>query len=133
MTDFRNDFPPTNSFDRNYRTFAHSHGVSFPDRYVITVTLDPRNFYEITFIRIINRHDCCRQRLLGFTLYVGSLNGGESDYGAIEEVKSDYGFSKVEIGDKVELRNSGSIHTAVNFAEIVIYGTPYLGRNQLIF
>ena len=82
---------------------------------------------------MINRHDCCRERLLGFTLHVGSLNGGETNYGVIWEVKSDYGFSKVEIGNKVELRYSGSIHTAVNLAEIIIYGTPYLGNNKLIF
>ena len=61
-------------------------------------------------------------------VFISSLNGGMTNSGAITEVKSDYGFSIVEIGNKVELRNSKSIDTAVNFAEILVYGTPYLGN-----
>ena len=128
MSDYLSYYPPSNSFDKNYKTFAHSYGGSYPDGYVIKVTLNPRQVYKIVFIRVVNRYDCCRERLLGFMVFISSLNGGMTNSGAITEVKSDYGFSIVEIGNKVELRNSKSIDTAVNFAEILVYGTPYLGN-----
>ena len=113
--------------DGNYLNYVYGSNPS--SGFIITVSL--RYTYDISLIRVINRHDCCQDSLKGFTVFIVGPNGDEIECGLIDEAKSDYGFWIEGTGNEVELRKEGNAGT-VHLAEVEVYGSA-AGQNYILY
>ena len=105
--------------DGNYNTFSHS-AYQIHNGFIVTLNLI--HVTRITRIKVVNRGDCCRDRIIGFSVYIKKYKiEGEVSCGRMDEVKHMYEFKCEGTGYKVELRKVEPINE-VNIAEVEIYG-----------
>ena len=116
-------------FDGDLNNLAHSETRDHIDGF--TITLNLKHVTRITQIRIYNRVDCCKERIVGFTVFIKEAET-EVNCGTLTEEKLRYDIVCEGIGYKVEMKAVGTVN-AVNLAEVQIYGgkettklfTPY--------
>lgn len=113
-------------FDGDYNTTAISQNYTLldnkPENFWIILVL--KHVTRIKMIRILNRVDCCRDRLIGFKVIIREEEVGSSKAitcGTIEEESLEYEFACEGVGYRVSLRNSNPIEW-VNLAEVEVYG-----------
>ena len=123
MTTVRPDYPATNLFDGNYGTFAQNEDRQ-PAPYGFNITLELGFNSTISRIVITNRLDCCLEKLLGFSVYIGREEGGKLKCGTIRKVKREYVFRCTGIGRRVSIRSEDRDIRIVSIAEVEIFGQP---------
>ena len=128
MTTEDPSYPVTNLYDGKYNTFAQNEGVDHPNGFIITIFLPFTT--RISMIRIINRDDCCKDRMVGFSVFIVNKDGSEILCGSTTEEEQYYEFFKKGVGDKIEIRKEGIVGT-VNLAEVEVYGVLRPGKYRL--
>ncbi|XP_063681874.1 uncharacterized protein LOC134816811 [Bolinopsis microptera] len=112
-------YPATNLFDGKYATIGHSVQRNHPNGFNISIEFP--SAYRISLIRVINRQNCCQERIIGFSVYIVNKIGSEVNCGSFTEAKSEYEFRREGVGDKVEIRKEVDVKM-VNLGEVEIYG-----------
>jgi hypothetical protein len=111
------------NLDRNFSigTFSHTKRERNP---WWQVKLDKK--YSITEVKVHNRLDCCRDRIVGFILTV--YNGGTEVYNSNVSAPNEsstskklYNFNIPDVeGDKVKIHIPGSDNKALNMQEVQV-------------
>ena len=113
-------YPPRNLVDGNLRNFAHS----FPESNGMWVRMNLSYNSRVTRVKVYNRHNCCRHRIVGASVFVKSGADYVHKCGEITTIKTSYEFScRLSEGDVVELSQEGRVDQW-NIAEIEVYGIP---------
>ena len=129
MTSFVTTDHPNYLFDGKYDTAAHSdwiddpHEVNFKwheNGFIFSLRLTYTA--AISVIRIVNRKDCCGDRIIGFKVYIINEKGGEVDCGTISENRRKYELRCRGVGNEVHVRKEGKVGV-VNLAEVEVFGS----------
>ena len=126
MTSFLTTDHPAYLFDGNYDSGAHSEMItdnqakSHQNGFIFSLKLTYT--VAISVIRIVNRKDCCQDRIIGFKVYIMNEKGGEVDCGTISESRRKYELRCRGVGNDVQIRKEGMVEV-VNLAEIEVFGS----------
>ena len=125
MTSFLTTADPAYLFDGNHYTGAHSEMIapkqakSHENGFIVSLKLSYT--VAISVIRIVNRIDCCDNRIIGFKVYIINENG-EVDCGRISEARRKYELRCRGVGNEVQIRKEGRVEV-VNLNEVEVFGS----------
>ena len=116
MKNYWQKYPPGYLVDGKYNNFAHTYTVN--DGIWIRVKLP--EVAMIQQIKIHNRGDCCKNRIVGMSVFIKMQEVVVTSCGNITEVQGIYTFDCSGRGDVVELSKDGDV-VKQNIAEIEIF------------
>jgi len=116
------DLVATKCFDGNYYGFGETAGLcSTQPETNPQITVDLGEVYHVLMIAVINREDCCQDRLVGSELRVGNSTD-PLDNSSCGVVVDDGGFYDCDLwGRYVTLRRATSVQDYFNVAEIGVW------------
>ena len=122
-------YPSSNLIDGKLDNF----GNSLADDNGMWVRVYLEEPHVVTKIIVYNRQDCCKDRLIGVSVFIKLGNKTVTDCGKFKDVKDFYEFDCKGEGSVIELNKVGEVGEW-NIAEIVIYGGEYnvVDRTSLI-
>ena len=113
--------PPSNLHDGNLNDIAHSNEEV--DGMWVRLYLEERA--QVTKIIVYNRKACCRDRLVGASVFIKSGDEYVTNCGGINSVQMSYEFHCSGEGDVVEISQTGEVDKW-NIAEIKVFGNPII-------
>ncbi len=108
-------FPVGNLVDNNETTFTHTNAG---EKEWIKITL--KNEVPITKIEIVNRKDCCQDRIVGATLTITDSSGAQTYTTTIQEILPKYTITPSAKGKVIQLQRPDG-GKPLNIAEFKIY------------
>ena len=112
-------YPPANLFDGNIYNFAHS----YPDEDGMWMRVHLENRSKVSKIIVNNRQECCRDRIVGASIFIKLGDKYIKECGKIYTEELLYTFDCMGEGDVVELSQKGTVDQW-NIAEIQVFGKP---------
>ena len=112
-------YPPANLFDGNIYNFAHS----YPDENGMWMRVHLEKQSKVSKIVVNNRQECCRDRIVGASIFIKSGDKYVKECGKIYSEELLYTFDCMGEGDVVELSQNGTVDQW-NIAEIQVFGKP---------
>ena len=119
MKNFEPLYPAGHLIDNNINNFAHT--LLTTTGIWIRVKLEKPA--AIKQIKIYNRYDCCKDRIVGLSVYIKLDENIMTSCGSIENTMDMYTFDCDGKGNVVELSAEGQIEPH-NIAEIQVLGIP---------
>ena len=119
MKTFYPSYPAGHLIDNNINNFAHT--LSSTTGIWIRVKLEKPA--AIKQIKIYNRYECCKDRMVGLSVYIKLDENITTSCGSIENTMDMYTFDCSGKGNVVELSAEGQIGPK-NIAEIQVLGIP---------
>ena len=122
-------YPPQRLIDGKLGSF----GASNKEENGMWVRVYLEEPHIVIKIIVYNRQDCCKDRLIGVSVFIKLGNKTVTDCGKFKDVKDFYEFDCKGEGSLIELNKEGEVGEW-NLAEIVIYGGEYnvVDRTSLI-
>ena len=111
--------PPSNLMDGNLNNFAHT--LEAEDGMWMRVYLETQS--SVTKVIVYNRDDCCKDRIVGASVFIKKEDEYVKDCGKINSAESSYTFNCEGDGNVIEISQEGKVGKW-NIAEIEVYGTP---------
>ena len=127
MKNLYSPYTASNLIDGKTGTFAHTYNVT--DGIWIRVNLAAIS--QVYKIEIWNRNDCCKDRIIGMSVYIKNDEDDVKYCGNILEKSNEYILVCLASGNVVELRKEGDA-SAQNIAEIKVWGFILPGSNKFI-
>ncbi|KAL5257567.1 hypothetical protein ACHWQZ_G012483 [Mnemiopsis leidyi] len=118
MKRYWNSYPPSNLVDGNLRNFVRS----YPESNGMWVRMNLNSNFRITRVKVYTRYNCCKDTIIGASVYVKSGEEYVHNCGQITRAEDVYQFDcRRSQGDGVELSQQGRVDNW-NIAEIEVYG-----------
>ena len=118
-------YPPSNLMDGNLNNFAHTTTVE--DGMWMRVFLETAFIWRqssVTKVIVYNRrHDCCKDRIVGASVFIKAGEKYVKDCGKINSAQNSYIFNCEGDGNVIEISQEGTVRDW-NIAEIQVYGIP---------
>ena len=105
--------------DGNLNNFAHTLGAG--DGMWMRVNLETQS--SVTRVIVYNRNDCCKDRIVGASVFIKTGDEYVKDCGKINSAENSYTFNCEGDGNVIEISQEGTVGEW-NIAEIEVYGTP---------
>ena len=115
------NYPSEYLFDGDYNTFAHDQYEPNLMNNGFKIKLELPYKAKVSQIKIFNRLDCCKNRLVGFEVYIIRDDGGGVYCGSITQTKDVYEFRCAGVGREIQIRTDNEV-LDVNVAEVEIFG-----------
>ena len=113
------NYPPSNLMDGNLINFAHT--LEAEDDMWMRVYLETQS--SVTEVIVYNRNDCCKDRIVGASVFIKKGEKYVKDCGKINSAENSYTFNCEGDGNVIEISQEGTVGEW-NIAEIEVYGTP---------
>ena len=110
------EYPSSNLIDGKLGSFGASNKEE--DGMWVRVYLEEN--LTVTKIIVHNRKDCCKDRIVGASVFIKSGDETVTDCGVFEDVRDFYTFDCIGEGNVVELSQEGNVGQW-NIAEIMVY------------
>ena len=112
------NYPPSNLIDGKLNNFIDSNA----EENGMWVRVNLKEPSVVTQIIVYNRKGCCKERIIGASVFIKSGDQTVTDCGVINDVRDFYTFDCIGEGNMVELSQEGKVEKW-NIAEIRIYGS----------
>ena len=110
---------PSNLMDGNLNNFAHTKKVE--DGMWMRVNLKTES--SVTKVIVYNRDDCCKDRIVGASVFIKKGEEYVKDCGKINDAENFYTFNCEGDGNVIEISQEGTVGYW-NIAEIQVYSIP---------
>ena len=120
MKNYVTQNPPLKLIDGDLNNFAHTSDVTDG----MWVRLHLSSAHSITRVVVYNRHNCCKDRIVGASVEVVMGQVLVHTCGKLETIQAQYDIScGFQCGDVVQMSQSGAVGKW-NIAEIRVFGGP---------